>query len=904
MDKRNEQRGSAVNGTTRPQISHHQTLKKVRSDFNLTHEQPAHPLAIEKSSVPAHALFNQDGLLINYSDSFQNVFQIVSDLITPGVGFATLMDAVVHKAGEYLSDKERADWRQKLRQYQRGPNGFQRDTVTNFDFMGLGFLHLRSQRQELHDGAQLYSFDASPVLPSALGEIMHLNRQVLAAMEDINEGFILYDDKGKMIYCNARHRELYPDIAHLMTPGVDRHDVLESHWEETEDNASKIYNGTHNDNQPDQIQADQERRLPNGQWIKISEKPTQSGGIVAVRTEITDLKDHQSALSKVNDRLIVQAEELESVSAAAKQATAAKSDFLATMSHEIRTPLNGVIGMAQLLSGTQLDDEQQCKLDIIINSGKNLLEIINDILDMSKIEAGSVELEFTSFDLPALLESAFSPFQIRAEDYGLTLQTNIENCTVKYINSDSMRLRQILTNLVGNAVKFTLSGSITLSLEELSEDDPRCQGLVFPGEEISGEALEETPVKAASKTLLIAVTDTGTGISEDRLESIFSAFTQEDNSITRKFGGTGLGLSIVKNLVEMLGGTIKAHSKVNTGSRFEIILPCRLPDDKDLERLQAMGNSLEKLDCPPLNVILAEDNMVNAMIASAFLEKFGHSVKHANNGIQAIAALEKEDIDLIFMDIHMPQMDGMEATIEIRKGDTRPDIPIIGLTAEAFSERHAHFRDIGMNDVISKPFTEEQLKETILKNFELVEKERAKTNQETRTRENAALYSPKSITESTIESSAENSTETQETATPNQTSTKTSTSTDNLEALKNVSVTNHNDEHPVGSEEQLAEMRSQIGGEVLAELLGMAPETVNSQIQNLNAGLESKDSEAIYLAAHTIKGIAGSMFATRLANQALKMEQLSKDFPAAQEFISTLEQAASETIAWWESKMV
>ena len=829
----------------------------------------------------AFAIFGSDGRLTNYSDNFKIHFKSIADFIKLGVSYQTLTHELVERAGAHLDKISRKEWTQRLNAHMQGE-------TSTLDFSGLGALRILSNRVSLQDGSALFNFDNSLVLPSTLNEILVLSRQVLTAIDDIDLGFILYDDKGRMIYCNTRHRELYPEVAHLMVPGVDRRDVLEAYWDKVGNVVSKLDKGTRKNDHSNSARGTNERQLPNGRWLQISEKPTQGDGIVAVRTEITDLKAHQTALFNANKRLIAQADELESASIAALQATEAKSNFLSTMSHEIRTPLNGIIGMSQLLSGSILDDEQQTKLDTIITSGQNLLEIINNILDMSKIEAGNVDLEFTAFDLPALIKSTISPLQTLAEDHGLYLKNWTENDALQYISSDSTRLRQILTNLLSNAIKFTLSGGITLSLEELSNDDPRCIDLKYPA--ANKHTKKESEI--IGKNLLFSVTDTGTGISEDRKEAIFNPFTQEDDTITRKFGGTGLGLSIVKNLVEMLGGTISVSSTANFGSRFDVILPCQLPDKKEIEQLQAMAEPLEKLDCPALNILIAEDNMVNAMIAKAFLEKFGHHTLLVSNGVQAVKALDQQNIDLIIMDVHMPQMDGIEATIAIRNGTTQPNIPIIGLTAEAFSERHAHFRNIGMTDVLAKPFTEQQLKGIIMKNFASVDQIRRDE------RLNGGIDSHKNSAEGIINrlgsSTFDNSEKPKQTTSGSQNY--------NPEVHIKVPATNH-DETPIGSEQQLEEIRAQIGDEVLAELLAMAPDTINTHTENLFSAIKTQDSDAIYLAAHTIMGTAGSMFATRLANVAKEMEGVSKDTTAALALVPTLEKTAAETIAWWQSKM-
>ncbi len=405
--------------------------------------------------------------------------------------------------------------------------------------------------------------------------------------------------------------------------------------------------------------------------------PTQ---YVAICTDITGKKESELALISATEK--------------AESASIAKSNFLSTMSHEIRTPLNGVLGLAQLLTDTDLDKDQKQKVEIILSSGHTLLAIINDVLEISKIEAGGIELEEKAFNLKNLISIIASPFQSLADEKGLKLRVIEEDSADLALFGDPVRMRQILWNLLSNAIKFTNSGSVVLTIDN------------------DGHTDDQSP-DIKRHQLHFTVSDTGNGIAPDRIDAIFDAFTQEDSSITRKHGGTGLGLSIVKQLTELMGGTIKVTSELGKGSSFDVSIPFNKASAEDAEAVLLKDITYKTHPTEPLNVLIAEDNDVNALIALSFLKKAGHNVKRVENGKQAVDAAREQWADLILMDIHMPEMNGIEATKIIRSTPSGEALPIVGLTAEAFVESHAEFIRAGMNGILTKPFTEQQLMETL-----------------------------------------------------------------------------------------------------------------------------------------------------------------------------------------------
>ena len=506
-------------------------------------------------------------------------------------------------------------------------------------------------------------------------ELSQSQDRLRGAIDAIDEPFVIFDADDRLRYCNQRYRDLYPSIVDLVEPGRTFEEIIRAWAERGHSDApggdpeawvARTLDGHRTGR--DIIQ-----RTDNSRWVRIVERRTDTGDIVGFRIDITEL---------------VQAKE------AAEEANQAKSRFLATMSHEIRTPMNGILGMAQLLLRPDLKQaEREDFARTILNSGQTLLALLNDILDLSKVEAGKLALEKTAFDPGAVIDEVQRLFAESARQATLRLESNWSGAAGQLYEGDTHRLRQMLSNLVGNAIKFTHKGQVRIEASEIERD-------------------------AATALLEFSVADTGIGIAQDKLPLLFQAFSQADNSTTRLYGGSGLGLSIVRGFARAMGGEVGVESEMGRGSHFwfrvRVGLAAAGRGEHQMQRLIDGGAVAAGVQSQISGrVLVVEDNPTNRKVAEAMLSKLGLSVTLAEDGEQGVDSVMQGELpDLVLMDVQMPVMDGYAATEQIRKweaGRDRPRLPIIALTAGAFEEDRQLCRAAGMDDFLAKPINIDEL---------------------------------------------------------------------------------------------------------------------------------------------------------------------------------------------------
>ncbi|WP_082465144.1 ATP-binding protein [Brevundimonas sp. Leaf280] len=500
-------------------------------------------------------------------------------------------------------------------------------------------------------------------------------RRIREAVDAMPDGLGFYDSKDRLVLWNARYAEVNPELEPHLVVGLTFREALrigidEGRYQEAAGREEEWLNERMQARR--QLSSNSEQQVAGGRWLRIQDRRTSEGGTVTVCNDITDLKRDAEALSEARD--------------AAEAANVAKSQFLANMSHEIRTPLNGVIGLSQALAKTDLTAEQREMLDLMQASGKTLQTLLSDILDLARVESGKLELTEDAFELATVVREAAQLYAENAREKHLDFHVDIDLEDDVWILGDAVRLKQVLTNLISNAVKFTSKGFVGLIVQR-------------------GADREGSPV------LRFTVEDSGIGFDAATRARLFSRFEQADGGITRKFGGSGLGLSICRQLAEMMGGDLGCESEPGGGAAFILTLPLRqtqAPSRK--EPAPAQPAVVEQ--ARTIRVLVADDHPTNRRVIELILAQTPTQIVIAENGAQALESFRADTFDLVLMDMQMPIMDGLTATQEIRLHEATMGLdrtPIVMLTANAMPEHVAAGRAAGADHHLAKPFNAAEL---------------------------------------------------------------------------------------------------------------------------------------------------------------------------------------------------
>ncbi|HEB28411.1 MAG TPA: response regulator [Porticoccus sp.] len=514
-------------------------------------------------------------------------------------------------------------------------------------------------------------------------ELQTLNRQVQResesylsmVMKNIVEGVVTYDENGQILHFNLAMEKMFQTSRKNMA-GCSIESLSQADKETFPTIYDQYFNGTSTGPAYETIAVNNSGDVfPID--LTISKVVTQRGAtFIAVVRDITERKNEQKALIEAKENAL--------------QTALTKTNFLSTMSHEIRTPMNAVIGLTNLLLQESPRKDQIENLNTLKFSGENLLVLIDDILDYNKIQAGKLNIEQTEFSLNEVIHNINKSLNMRAYDKKISLHIVTESGFPNIIIGDPTRLSQVLLNLIGNAIKFTESGKVTLTITSKQDTDERW-------------------------AINFAIEDTGIGIHKDKIDTIFDNFTQSDANTTRKFGGTGLGLAITRQLLELQGSSIQVKSILGKGSIFSFTLQFETSSESSI----TAGNTPDDQDLiehfEPVNVLLVEDSLVNQMVATKFLTKWGLTVDIAENGAVAIDKVKEKDYAVVLMDLHMPVMDGYTAAKNIRAlpNEKYQQLPIIALTASTKASDQSDLNDAGINTYISKPFNPLELNQRI-----------------------------------------------------------------------------------------------------------------------------------------------------------------------------------------------
>jgi len=618
-------------------------------------------------------IYDEYDRLVMANSAYKRMRAEDADMIVPGVTFEELVRTAVERGHFDTEGRDPEEWVQQ--QVNARKSATDVETLVHFTD---GRWMLRRERRTpqgemIGIRSDVTAFkQQEEALREAKLKAERAESRLVSAIEAISEGFVIYDADDRLVMCNSALREQFSFLTDKLVPGAKFEDLI----------YDAAVNG-HFDTQGEDPESWVERQIAerrasneaetlvqftDGRWMLRRERRTPQGEMIGIRSDVTAFKQQEAALEEAREK--------------AEAADRAKSDFVANISHELRTPINGIMGFIQLMLMDDLSAKQQERAEIVKSSSEHLLQLVNDLLDLSRISSNSIELTPEVFDLPELLRETVRLLKPLAEAKGLDLRADIAVPEGSTIKADRARLRQILFNVIGNGINYTSEGSVTVSARD--EDG----------------------------SVVCDVADTGPGIPEDKLEAIFDRFTRADDASAQS-SGAGLGLTITKGLVELMGGRINATSSPGAGAIFTVRLPLPVSEP---ESGPEPGTATRKAKLEPIgyDILVAEDHAVNRQLIGEMLNALKCHVTLAETGKQALDAIETGDFDLIIMDNHMPEMTGLEAIGRIRaRNDWKRRIPIIALTANAMRGAEKAYQAHGVEAFLTKPFRVDEVVTTI-----------------------------------------------------------------------------------------------------------------------------------------------------------------------------------------------
>ena len=643
----------------------------------------------------ALCIFDGEQRLIVCNDLYAEMYNLRPDAIRPGMTLREIID-LRYQAGSLpaMSREDFDSWLNSIFIANSPSDTIVKHTngrvyaIHHRPMVGGGWIATHddvTEREELHSRLK----EQLEIVEKQKLMLHEQNVQFDIAINNISQGLCFFDGAERLIICNNRHIEMYGLDPASVVPGMTVGEIIDLRNKVGSSPAMprEEYHAWRNEVAVTDKPADTIVELINGHVIQIHHQSMPDGGWVATHEDITQQRKAEEENQLMVRRLRAAQDELTRAVSAAEASNEAKSSFLANMSHEIRTPLNGILGMAQVLEHEPLTASQRDSVRTILDSGQTLMTLLNDVLDLSKIEAGKFDILPIDAEIESVVRHLHKLFLPRALEKSIQLAVNIDDSVPKILRFDYVRIHQCVANLISNAIKFTKTGGVTIAVhhEELDADD--CM-------------------------ISVAVTDTGIGVSPDTAQRLFSEFAQADASTTRQYGGTGLGLAISRKLARMMGGDVTVTSQPGAGSTFTFNFRASAASSSRTAPAPVLNQETRGRSAAlqGLKILLVDDNAINRSVARLLLLPSGVVVTEAANGQEALHRLGEQQFDLVLLDVHMPVMDGIETIRQIRAAETCwRTIPVIALTADAMSGDKERLMSLGMTGYASKPIEQRAL---------------------------------------------------------------------------------------------------------------------------------------------------------------------------------------------------